>query len=102
MRTSLLHFYLPIKYVVKKSFYNMSKIDYFMFIYTVDVIVDHPYTAAEEDELSLRPGDIIRGVERRPGGWWRGELRGRVGVFPDNFVRVVGTTHDTNNDITAR
>ena len=22
-------------------------------------------------------------------GWWRGELVGKVGVFPDNFVEVI-------------
>ena len=22
-------------------------------------------------------------------GWWKGRLNGRVGVFPDNFVKIV-------------
>ena len=22
-------------------------------------------------------------------GWWKGELDGRVGVFPDNFVKII-------------
>ena len=22
-------------------------------------------------------------------GWWRGELNGKQGVFPDNFVKVI-------------
>ena len=22
-------------------------------------------------------------------GWWKGELEGRVGVFPDNFVKLL-------------
>ena len=35
-------------------------------------------------------GEIITIVSRviEDGGWWRGELDGKVGVFPDNFVKV--------------
>lgn len=65
-------------------------------------MVENAYIATEEDELSLRTGDVIRNVERCPGGWWRGELRGRVGLFPDNFVRVMGFSEDPNNDVTLR
>lgn len=50
-----------------------------------------PYSAEHEDELELHEGDLItvlcKDLEDR--GWWRGELNGRVGVFPDNFVELV-------------
>lgn len=49
-------------------------------------IVNYAYDALEPDELTIRPGDVLHDVERLPGGWWRGELRGRRGMFPDNFV----------------
>ncbi|XP_026322213.1 SH3 domain-containing kinase-binding protein 1-like, partial [Hyposmocoma kahamanoa] len=49
-------------------------------------IVNYPYDALEPDELTIRPGDVLHDVERLSGGWWRGELRGRRGMFPDNFV----------------
>ena len=30
-------------------------------------------------------------------GWWKGRLNGRVGVFPDNFVKIVkNVTPDKN------
>ena len=50
-----------------------------------------PYEAANDDELTLKEGDIIVLLSREVAdkGWWRGELRGRVGVFPDNFVEVI-------------
>jgi SH3 domain-containing kinase-binding protein 1 len=50
-----------------------------------------PYEAANEDELTLKEGDLITLLSREvpDQGWWRGELRGKVGVFPDNFVEVV-------------
>ena len=27
-------------------------------------------------------------------GWWKGELRGQVGMFPDNFVEVLGSKNE--------
>ncbi|XP_032512719.2 SH3 domain-containing kinase-binding protein 1 isoform X1 [Danaus plexippus] len=60
----------------------------------VSCIVNYSYDASEPDELTIRPGDVLRDVERLPGGWWRGELRGRKGMFPDNFVSVLT---DQNN-----
>ena len=44
--------------------------------------------------LLCRVGDVITHVERVEGGWWRGRLRGEVGMFPDNFVKV-GHTHQS-------
>lgn len=44
--------------------------------------------AQEEDELTLRKGDIITGIKVMLGGWWEGTLRDKRGMFPDNFVKV--------------
>lgn len=46
------------------------------------------YEAQQDDELSLTVGDIIVNIRQDDGGWWEGELGGRRGLFPDNFVRV--------------
>ncbi|XP_066965261.1 SH3 domain-containing kinase-binding protein 1-like isoform X20 [Macrobrachium rosenbergii] len=50
-----------------------------------------PYGAEHEDELELKEGDVITVLckELEDKGWWRGELNGRVGVFPDNFVELI-------------
>ena len=53
-----------------------------------EVVVLYEYSAQLPDELSLRVGDVITKVERMEGGWWRGELAGNTGMFPDNFVKV--------------
>ena len=47
-----------------------------------------PYKAHNDDELTLEEGDIITilSKEVQDEGWWKGVLRGKVGVFPDNFV----------------
>ncbi|XP_059620996.1 SH3 domain-containing kinase-binding protein 1 [Phlebotomus argentipes] len=50
-----------------------------------------PYEPLNEDELELLEGDIITILSKDlpDKGWWKGELRGKVGVFPDNFVFVL-------------
>jgi hypothetical protein len=30
-------------------------------------------------------------------GWWKGEIDGRIGVFPDNFVKLIVTPEGTNS-----
>lgn len=50
--------------------------------------MEFDYEAQQDDELSLTVGDIIVNIRRDDGGWWEGELGGRRGLFPDNFVRV--------------
>ena len=54
-------------------------------------IARFPYTAANEDELTLAEGDIITVIDQHidDAGWWKGELKGRVGVFPDNFITLL-------------
>jgi len=47
------------------------------------------YQENNSDELSLAVGDIIEVLGEVEEGWWRGKLKGRVGVFPSNFVEVI-------------
>lgn len=51
----------------------------------------YAYAPVNEDELKLVEGDIITIVSRDlpDKGWWKGELRGKIGVFPDNFVTLL-------------
>ncbi|XP_021475998.2 SH3 domain-containing kinase-binding protein 1 isoform X4 [Oncorhynchus mykiss] len=55
----------------------------------VEAVVEFDYEAQQEDELSLHVGDIIVKVTKDDGGWWEGEIDGRRGLFPDNFVREI-------------
>uniref|UniRef100_A0A3Q1BWF9 Osteoclast-stimulating factor 1 n=1 Tax=Amphiprion ocellaris TaxID=80972 RepID=A0A3Q1BWF9_AMPOC len=56
---------------------------------SVEAVVEFDYEAQQDDELSLTVGDIIVNIRRDDGGWWEGELGGRRGLFPDNFVREI-------------
>ncbi|KAM8898184.1 uncharacterized protein AB9W97_009223 isoform 2-T2 [Spinachia spinachia] len=47
------------------------------------------YEGEEEDELTFSQGDIIGLLQLVGAEWGRGQIHGRVGVFPLNFVEVV-------------
>ncbi|XP_011148601.1 SH3 domain-containing kinase-binding protein 1-like isoform X1 [Harpegnathos saltator] len=55
----------------------------------MEAIVEYNYAAQEDDELTLRKGDIITDIRMMLGGWWEGTLRDKRGMFPDNFVKVI-------------
>ncbi|XP_072498487.1 CD2-associated protein isoform X5 [Notamacropus eugenii] len=56
----------------------------------VDYIVEYDYDAVHDDELTIRVGDVIRNVKKlEEEGWLEGELNGRRGMFPDNFVKEI-------------
>lgn len=44
------------------------------------------YEPVNLDELKLVPQDSIEFLGEVEEGWWRGQLRGQIGVFPSNFV----------------
>eukprot|EP00727_Mastigamoeba_balamuthi_P003858 m51a1_g1347 hypothetical protein (736) ;mRNA; f:343676-346636 len=47
----------------------------------------YPYAAQRDIELSFEANDIIQIVSNK-GKWWDGELKGRRGKFPSNYVSV--------------
>nr|XP_008201197.1 PREDICTED: SH3 domain-containing kinase-binding protein 1 isoform X1 [Tribolium castaneum] len=58
--------------------------------------VKFPYKAQNDDELTLKEGDLVVLISKdgQDPGWWKGELNGVVGVFPDNFVTVLPSAGD--------
>lgn len=70
--------------------YNVTHFVKFVLMLSVavDVLVEFDYDAEQEDELTIKVGDIIKNVQMSEGGWWEGELNGKKGMFPDNFVKV--------------
>ncbi|RWS01003.1 src substrate cortactin-like protein [Dinothrombium tinctorium] len=49
----------------------------------------YDYQAADSDEISFDPDDIITNIELIDEGWWRGECHGQVGLFPANYVQLL-------------
>ena len=46
----------------------------------------HSFEPADSGELAFEKGDIIKVVDRTHKDWWRGQLKGRTGIFPVNYV----------------
>ena len=56
-----------------------------LYVYVTEVVeVKFDYDAEWPDELNLRVGDIIKNCKLVE--WMEGELNGKRGIFPDNFV----------------
>jgi len=49
----------------------------------------YPYTGATPEELSFQEGDMLTILKKDPGGWWEGELRGKRGWLPANYVQEI-------------
>ncbi|CAD5205552.1 unnamed protein product [Bursaphelenchus okinawaensis] len=54
----------------------------------------YDYNAEHPDELELKEGEIIVVLNKKTAdeGWYEGELNGRKGVFPENFVRLMSSS----------
>ncbi|KAL5481739.1 hypothetical protein EMCRGX_G021967 [Ephydatia muelleri] len=46
----------------------------------------YDYDASDADELNFKEGDIIEIITEDPTGWWKGRLKGKEGVFPNNYI----------------
>ena len=52
--------------------------------------VTFDYDPDQEDELKLKVGEIILITDKKIfDGWMQGELNGKSGLFPDNFVQLL-------------
>ncbi|CAF1154300.1 unnamed protein product [Adineta steineri] len=53
------------------------------------VKVLHSYVAEHADELTIQPGDLILLLKRRRDQWCKGNLDGKIGLFPGSFVQDI-------------
>ncbi|KAJ2611138.1 ESCRT-0 subunit protein hse1 [Coemansia sp. RSA 1365] len=60
------------------------------------------FTPTEAGELGFFKGDIIDVLDQKYRDWWKGELRGKNGIFPANFVQPLGDIRtEVSKDIDA-
>lgn len=66
--------------------------------------VIYEYEPMNQDELAMKPGDIIDILDKEieDVGWWKGELNGKIGVFPDNFVQLIEVPEMVDEQQTLR
>ncbi|KAM4747533.1 unconventional myosin-Ie [Rhinophrynus dorsalis] len=49
----------------------------------------YAYDAQDTDELSFNANDVIEIIKEDVSGWWTGRLRGKQGLFPNNYVTKI-------------
>ena len=53
-------------------------------------LVQYDYDKAEDNELELKEGEYVSGVEMVDENWWMGQNQhGETGLFPSNYVEIV-------------
>ena len=56
----------------------------------------HCIHSETEEEISFDPGDIISEVDEFDLGWWKGRAPdGHYGMFPANYVELIGESEET-------
>lgn len=59
------------------------------------------YEASDEGQLSIKAGTVLELLDDSNPDWWEGELNGRTGYFPKDYVELVQpnlpqTAHPSN------
>ncbi|KAG8907349.1 ESCRT-0 subunit protein hse1 [Tulasnella sp. 403] len=49
----------------------------------------HNFEPTEIGELAFEKGDIIKVIDRGYKDWWKGQLKGKSGIFPVNYVEPI-------------
>ncbi|KAI9030922.1 SH3 domain-containing protein [Phycomyces nitens] len=61
--------------------------------------VKEDYAAQDPTELSLWKNGIVTVVDQSgPEGWWKGDLNGKTGLFPANYVELIDHSEVTEAD----
>ncbi|CAF1132754.1 unnamed protein product [Rotaria magnacalcarata] len=50
-------------------------------------VAAYDFQPQEEGEIELSRGDHIRMLDQSDDNWWKGEVRGKIGLFPATYVR---------------
>ncbi|EPE04789.1 amylase-binding protein [Ophiostoma piceae UAMH 11346] len=54
-------------------------------------VIHYDYEKAEDNEIDLVEGDFVTNIDQVDDDWWMGtNSRGETGLFPSNYVEIVG------------
>ncbi|KAI1320626.1 SH3-domain kinase binding protein 1 [Mortierella claussenii] len=51
--------------------------------------IEYDYEAKESGELSLEAGRVVTILDSSDPAWWKGDLNGKIGTFPSNYVKLI-------------
>ncbi|KAL4943944.1 hypothetical protein BDV06DRAFT_188445 [Aspergillus oleicola] len=69
----------------------------------IRAIVQYDYDKAEDNEVDLKEGEYVTEIEMVDKDWWLGlNGRGERGLFPSNYVEVIGEDRETHDDYEAQ
>jgi len=63
------------------------------------VVAIFDYNGQAEEDLPLKKEDVVTILGKPYQEWWKGELNGRVGVFPCNYVKLISNPADQELDM---
>ncbi|KAF9338099.1 SH3-domain kinase binding protein 1 [Podila minutissima] len=64
--------------------------------------VEYDYEAKESGELSLEVGRVVTVLDKSGAAWWTGDLNGKVGAFPSNYVKLIENKEEGDSDKPAK
>ncbi|CAF5005489.1 unnamed protein product, partial [Rotaria sp. Silwood1] len=59
----------------------------------------YTYQSMQDDELSIKPNDIINVTQLIEKGWYEGILNGKIGFFPSNYVIRINEDNSKTNQV---
>ena len=57
------------------------------------------FEGERDSDLNFQEGDIITVLRRYENGWWEGEVNGRIGDFPSNYVELCADEDEDDDDV---
>ncbi|KAF9438958.1 SH3-domain kinase binding protein 1, partial [Entomortierella beljakovae] len=64
--------------------------------------VEYDYEAKESGELSLEVGRVVTIIDSHDPAWWKGDLNGKIGSFPSNYVKIIDNKEEEAVDKPAK
>jgi hypothetical protein len=55
------------------------------------MVAKYDFRGEKSKDISFSKGDIVRLIDKKKNGWWLGEVGGRIGFVPSNYLGEMGS-----------
>jgi len=59
-----------------------------------EAVAQFDFEGRTRRELTFRRGDVITLIHRKSDDWWEGSLRGKTGLIPEKYLKIMTSTHN--------